>query len=386
VHVNTTGRRTVAALVGVLAVSMAASVGTVSPAVEASASGWVAVRVPRIAGSVQLTGVTAFGAADAWAVGYVADADGIDTLTLHWDGTRWRRVPSPNPSPERNWLVDVSGSSSSDVWAAGSYWDDTQQRRTLLMHWDGSRWTVTRSANIAGSENLLNGVSALTPTEAWAVGSSLDASFSGRTLIQRWNGRSWSIVPSPNPSEDGVGSNLLGVAAASPTDVWAVGDVDTGEFVMGTLVEHWDGASWRVVESPTVPEGALLGNVAVKGSGTAWAVGWRQAGELLQPLAMRWTGTHWAMADGPSFEGVMADFAGVAVLGRDDVWAVGSRDTRTLAAHWDGTSWTVTPTANPGRVTNSLIDVAEAPGTNCLWAVGSYVIRGSSAALIERHC
>ena len=82
----------------------------------------------------------------------------------------------------------------------------------------------------------------------------------------------------------------------------------------------------------------------------------------------------------------MADFAGVAVLGRDDVWAVGSRDTRTLAAHWDGTSWTITPTANPGRITNSLIDVAQAPGTNCLWAVGSYVTRGLSTALIERHC
>lgn len=375
-----------AAVVAALALLSAAAGGTVSSASAVSPSGWVAVRAPRIPGSVQLTGVTAFGAADAWAVGYVADADSIDTVTLHWDGSRWTRVPSPNPSVERNWLVDVSGSSPSDVWAAGSYWDETQQRRTLLMHWDGSQWTVVPSPNVAGKENLLNGVTVLSPSEAWAVGSSLDASFSGRTLIQRWDGASWTIVPSPNPSERGVGSNLLGVAAASSTDVWAVGDVDTGDFVMGTLAEHWDGTSWRAVATPTVPEGALLGSVAMDSSGAAWAVGWQQAGEWLQPLAMRWSGGQWAIVDGPSFEGVTADFAGVALLGPDEVWAVGSRDTHTLAAHWDGTSWTVTPTANPGRVTNSLIDVAETPGTNCLWAVGSYVIRGSSAALIERHC
>ena len=295
-------------------------------------------------------------------------------------------MPSPNPSAERNWLVDVSGSSPSDVWAVGSYWDETHQRRTLVMRWDGSRWTVVPSQNVAGYESLFNGVTVVSPSEAWAVGSALDTSFSGRTLIQRWDGRSWTIVPSPNPSERGVGSNLLSVAAASSTNVWAVGDVDTGDFVMGTLAERWDGASWRAVESPTVQEGALLDDVAVDGSGAAWAVGWQQASETLQPLAMRWTGSRWDMVDAPSVEAVTADFAGVAMLGPDDVWAVGGRDTHTLAAHWDGTSWTLKPSANPGRVTNTLVDVAEVPGTGCLWAVGSYVIHGPSKALIERYC
>jgi hypothetical protein len=32
---------------------------------------------------LELSGVTSFGPADAWAVGYVADADTIDTLTMH---------------------------------------------------------------------------------------------------------------------------------------------------------------------------------------------------------------------------------------------------------------------------------------------------------------
>lgn len=374
-----------AAVAGVLAL-VVASGGGVSAAAEGPPSDWDVVPVPRINGRVDLTGVVAFGPSDAWAVGSVGDVDGVDTLTMHWDGRRWARVPSPSPGPQGNWLVDVAGSSPTDVWAVGSYLNEARERRTLLMHWDGTGWTTVPSPN-AMKESLLNGVAAVSPTDAWAVGSALDESFSGRTLVQHWDGVSWTIVPSPSPSEIGVGSNLLGVAAASPADVWAVGDVDMGEFVMGTLTERWDGTSWRAVESPTVPAGALLGRVAVDDSGAAWAVGWRQVGEFSQPLAMRWTGTQWSITDAPSSDGAMADFTGVAIVGPNDVWAVGEQGGRTLAARWDGESWAITASASPGSSWNRFGDVAAVPGTGCLWAVGSYANSHTlSSALIERHC
>jgi hypothetical protein len=365
---------------------LAASAGAVSFALEPARSDWTVVPAPRMEGQVNLTGVTAFGPRDAWAVGYVGDAVGIRTVTLHWNGARWTRVPSPNPSATRNWLMDVSGSSSSDLWAVGSYWNLARKRRSLAMHWDGSQWTVVPTPNVERKESLVNGVTVLSPTDAWAVGSALDASFSGRTLTHHWDGASWTIVPSPNPSVIGVGSNLLGVTAASSTDVWAVGDIDTGDFTMGTLTEHWDGQSWRAAKSPTVEDGALLADVAVDGDGAEWAVGWRQGGEFLQPLAMRRTRTRWLRVGAPSFAGVAADFAGVAALGPGGVWAVGGRGSRTFAAHWDGASWTVSSTADPGRAANYLVDVTGVPGTPCLWAVGSYVNFGLPTALIERHC
>jgi hypothetical protein len=372
-------------VVGAVTMAIAVSGGARPTPVEAAAREWKIVPAPAIAGSVDLTGVVAFGPDDAWAVGYAAQGEFIETVTLHWDGTAWSRVPSPNPSAERNWLVDVAGTSPTDVWAVGSAWNQARDRETLVMHWDGSAWKVVPSPNVDGTENLFNGVAAVSPTQAWAVGSSVDPSFSGRTLTQRWDGRSWTIVPSPNPSETGVGSNLLDVAARSARDVWAVGNVDTGDFVMGTLTEHWKGMRWRAVGSPTAPEGALLDAVSVDRAGRAWAVGWRQRGDVLQPLAMRWKGARWRAVAAPSFPGVTADFADVAALGRDDVWAVGTRGNRTLAAHWDGRSWTVTPSADPGTVANNLLAVAAVPGSACLWAVGAYV-EATPAPLIERSC
>jgi hypothetical protein len=375
---------------GAAALKQTLAAATPQASTKAETASWEAVPTPQVRGQTDLTDVVAFGPSDAWAVGYVREPrGGVSTLTLHWDGTRWTRVPSPNRSPQRNWLFSVAGSSPTDVWAAGYDLDKAQQHRTLLMHWDGKRWTVVPSPVVDGKENLLNGLAVLSPTDAWAVGSALDASFSGRTLIQHWDGASWTIVPSPNPSESGVGSNLLDVAAVSATEVWAVGDDDQGDGVMRTLTERWDGSSWTIVPSPTAREGALLGSVAARSSDDVWAVGWRQEPTLLQPLALRWNGARWSTVATRAFDGSDASFADVAIVGPDDVWVVGDRGSpvRTLAAHWDGTSWAVIPSADPGTVASSLTGVAAIPDTGCLWAVGQYTLEGGlSQSLVERYC
>jgi hypothetical protein len=55
------------------------------------------------------------------------------------------------------------------------------------------------------------------------------------TLVAHWNGTRWTGVASPNPG----GSFLNAVSALSPSDAWAVGYDNTG-----TLILHWDGTSW----------------------------------------------------------------------------------------------------------------------------------------------
>src|SRR5207302_6904454 len=54
----------------------------------------------------------------------------------------------------------------------------------------------------------------------------------------------WSVVPSPNPNGNG---GLSGVAAASATDIWAVGGYGSQLSSGQTLIEHWDGAHWQIV-------------------------------------------------------------------------------------------------------------------------------------------
>jgi hypothetical protein len=50
------------------------------------------------------------------------------------------------------------------------------------------------------------------------------------TVIEQWNGTSWSQVSSPNP---GASENILNGAAADPTSgqVWAVGVFNGGPLI-----------------------------------------------------------------------------------------------------------------------------------------------------------
>ncbi len=67
----------------------------------------------------------------------------------------------------------------------------------------------------------LNGIAAVSATDVWAVGRYGDSNGDEHTLIEHWNGSSWSAIPSPNPG--GQSQGLSSVAAVSASDVWAVG-------------------------------------------------------------------------------------------------------------------------------------------------------------------
>jgi hypothetical protein len=65
---------------------------------------------------------------------------------------------------------------------------------------------------------------------------------------------------------------FLGIAAVSASDVWVVGE-DEPSNTPQTLIQHWDGASWSLVPSPNSATGGYLAAVAALSSTNVWAVG-----------------------------------------------------------------------------------------------------------------
>ena len=209
-------------------------------------SAWTHVESPNAGHSHSglLSGVVALSADDAWAVGAYADGGPDLTLTEHWDGTVWTVVPSPNKGPWPNSLTSVSAVSPDDVWAVGTWFTKAFVDRTLTLHWDGTVWHRVKSPNGGPPQapNDLVSVGALASDDVWAVGTR-----GLHTLTMHWDGTAWSIVKSPTP---GGNANLAGVVAVATDDVWAAGgDVDRSINAGRTLIEHWDGTSWSVVES-----------------------------------------------------------------------------------------------------------------------------------------
>jgi len=384
----------------VLALATAAATGVPAHADDRSASvrapnempngmsPWERVPLPPLRGQTDLVDLAAVGPNDVWAVGYVRSSWGVETLVLRWDGKRWKRVPSPNPSDDQNWLLAVDGTSAKDVWAVGYELDEDRRHRMLVLHWNGARWRVVPTPGVGEElESTLVDVEALSPTDVWAVGTATGWPLTGRTLTLHWDGQRWTRVESPNPSTEGLGSNLVGVAASSADEVWAVGDYDpSGTFGMQPLAERWDGASWSVVPTPAVPEDAMLGSLGIAAADDVWAVGYRTVDGLPQPLAERWDGESWRAVKTPVFDGVEATFNDVVVRGRDDVWVIGTKGRGTLIAHWDGSSWTLVPGVEPGQFVTSIAAATEEPGTGCLWAVGQFTDGERAEAFVERSC
>jgi hypothetical protein len=224
-----------------------------------------------------LSGVSAHSGTDAWAAGvYENDADGVHrTLILHWNGKTWSKTKSPNPSPVNNFLSSVSAASVGDAWAVGSQVDaTTRNNRTLILHWDGTAWSRVKSPSPSSSNNLPSGVSADSATDAWVVGNYVSNTTGYfRTLILRWDGTAWSRIKSPNPSSS---HNILnGVSAASATDAWAVGIyVNTTTVLDRALILHWNGTVWSRIKSPNPEAGhKMLSGVSADSANDAWAVG-----------------------------------------------------------------------------------------------------------------
>ncbi len=227
---------------------------------------WASVAHPKQAGF--LTGVTAVSANDVWAVGESqVPGVGLQTLIEHWNGRRWSVVPSPNIGPTDQ-LTAVTAVSANDVWAVGFAEPSSfANPQTLTLHWDGTSWTVVPSPNPAGAQdNELRGATAVSATDVWAVG---ETGNGAQTLIEQWNGASWTAVSSPSAGR------LTGVAAVSASDIWAVGSVTDINGITSTVIEQWNGTSWTVVPSPnpSLNENVLAAASADPASTQAWAVG-----------------------------------------------------------------------------------------------------------------
>ena len=294
---------------------------------------WVKVPSPNPDGELisTLLAVDAVSADDVWAVGNTGIAETSKTIIMHWDGETWTLVPSRTGE-----LYAVTAVSADNVWAVGNYYDDDWASRTMVMHWDGVEWSTVDSPNLYGH---MYSVSVVTEDDVWAAGFQRVGEVN-EMLVEHWDGTSWTVVQTPSP---GFFSELYGISASSPDDVWAVGTFAQPDAPSAkTLRMHWDGKTWTKDASSMGRQNPYLFGMSAVSSSKIWAVGFGSDATL----TARWNGTRWKHVDSPSPAG-QGQFWGVEAISGKDVWAVG-RVTNfddgskvSLVQHWDGQAWTI---------------------------------------------
>ena len=296
----------------------------------------------------KLQAVSASSPSDAWAVGFRQQAVGDNTLamTKHWDGTRWRVVPSELPG-EDTFLWGVADLSTADAWAVG----ETLGMATIqpfAEHWDGSQWKLV-PLNGPGIGRL-DAVSAHDSDDVWMVGTGDGGPFGyPHAFIEHWDGSHIQRVKPANLTTAKV-NELTSIAVIASDDVWAVGEHGRAGFTNLPLIERYDGTSWSVVSGdPSVGSTANLTGVDGTSSHDAWTVGWdvQPGDQTISALAEHWDGSRWTTSPTVT-PGYSSNLTSVSVVSTDDVWAVGTwarseqnQRSRPLIEHWDGHSWSI---------------------------------------------
>jgi hypothetical protein len=295
-------------------------------------------------------------------------------------GSRSSDAPVPcGPAWATNFVGDLGDSldkvtalSKSDAWAVGS-----RLGATLTEHWNGSQWSEVPSPNVGSGHSFLFDVKAVGATDVWAVGGFEGPLQEWQTLVIHWDGVEWSVVPSPNVNLEQ--NDLRSIDVVGPNDVWAVGIYrDETTRVYRPLTEHWDGTEWSIVATPQVsPNGETFTGVTADPSGQVLASGYYSTPSGHdRGLVERYSGGQWhvvpsvQLSHGPSLSDIES-------FGPADAWAVGSAS-GTFIEHYDGTGWTSVP---PGDTGGSNLNTVAGISAGDIWTGGSTISTGSVALL-----
>ncbi|MGO9873058.1 MAG: hypothetical protein ACLPVY_04590 [Acidimicrobiia bacterium] len=239
---------------------------------------------------------------------------------------------------------------------------------TFAGRWNGKSFSILPTPNPAGATSpVLVGVSCTSATNCFAVGDSVPNLYTA--LVERWNGKTWSIIPTPKPDD----ITLNAVSCTSANFCLAV----------GTAVEQWNGKTWSVVGSPSSPgQPYELEGVSCASRSDCAAVGYFSSptdGEWL-PWFENWNGKRWSSVDIPDPAGSDPQLSDVSCPSRTTCLAIGSADDKSLlnppgvgsgpwTARWNHNTWSLASPADFSARNDALDTLSCTSPANC-FAVG----------------
>ncbi len=325
-----------------------------------------------------LEGVWCGGSSACTAVGFYANSSGgSDTLVETWNGSTWSIQSSPNTADDQSVLEAVSCSSANACTAVGYYYEESGTPYvTLAEAWNGTAWKIQGTPNPAGAASMvsLGGVSCSADDACTAVGYSIKKlTGANLTLIEAWNGTAWKIQKTPK-SAGATASELNGMSCSAADACTAVGDSPDSSGSEETLVEAWNGTSWKIQKTPN-PTNTFLEGVSCSAADECTAVGNEY---ISDPLAEAWNGTAWKIQTTPSPAGAIeSELDAVSCISASACTAVGfyedsSGTEVTLSETWNGTAWKIETTPNPAGATGSSLNAVSCSGASACTAVGNY--------------
>jgi hypothetical protein len=309
-------------------------------------------------------------------------------------------VSTSAPSDSRVWneLNGVACAGTSLCFAVGDHFEFAQTApfknyRTLIQRWNGSSWSLISSPNTVGDSRLAK-VSCVNASHCVAVGSVAANAQEWQALIEEWNGTAWSTV-APPVIGGSLKSLLSDVSCFGASLCFAVGEYTTGANGF-SLVEEWTGSSWHVVPSSHT---GVLKAVTCASSSLCFALGvdsFRRGSGLVDEVIIEtWNGFSWTTDTFPQLG--LGELDGIGCAGPSLCFAAGyggandGSNSQPLIERWNGLSWATikSPPSSPidslyGKpMGNRLSRVHCLSASLCFAAGNRYSVHGADQ-LIQR--
>ena len=359
---------------GVVASALSAlAVIVAGPALAAT---WTIQSTPNPQGATysDLNGISCASVTVCVAAGRWSGANGDRTLIERWNGSKWSIQSSRNPKHTTGAILNgVSCVSGKACMAVGRSDRPNGIRATFAERWNGTKWKTTATPNPQRQVSVLNSVACASATSCVAVGQAGGSQVSpDSTLAESWDGSTWTLVPSPNP-QNAQNAALQSVSCSSASACTAVGWwVEAGGRGQALLVERWNGSKWKIqtAPDPSGGAGAAFGGVSCSSDSTCTATGYYVDGTTGVSLVERWDGTSWKVQSSPNPQGASGTLLlAVSCPSATSCTATGLFQTLggqfPVAERWNGSAWKLEAPAVPSGSNRSSLD-----GVSCTSAKG----------------
>jgi hypothetical protein len=332
------------------------------------------------------TGVSCASHRACVAVGNFQTPSGFQSFSESWDGSSWTDARLLARSKLTS-IAGVACPAPGDCIAVGSIAGTASTRLPVAEHWNGVKWTLQKTPTRKGAaRTLLFGVSCATRTSCFAVGFATNKSNQQQTLAEHWNGKSWTITPTPDPA--GADIELSSVSCPSVNSCVAIGSI-----VEGAFAQVWNGKSWKATSAVPNPKNAIhsqLDGVSCPAAGNCIAVGRTVLKSRIVTLAEHWNGRKWSpqKAAKPG-GGVVSQLTSVSCSAGNACSAVGIESVPTgaeaIAESWTGKRWVLHPVDIPANAKTSVLSRVSCPSAVSCLATGQYIDTTSTGQLLAEH-
>jgi len=317
-------------------------------------SAWTTQTVPTAAAAGSLSGVSCTSRSFCEAVGEYNDSPNVVPVVTEWNGSAWSSQAIPNPTKSTFAQANAVSCVSASSCEAGGYFQvqtSANDPQAFAEGWNGHAWQLQHAVAPRGAtHNVLSGVSCVSATFCEAVGTHFDSAGNQDILAETWNGQKWTIQSTPdpaNPNGSPDDNGLVQVSCVSTRFCEAVGGGSTG-----ALTLMWNGTSWTLQTRPGASDVDAQDVSCSSSTFCLTADGFAQVDT--------WDGTSWSAGPAPAG---FTSVSSVSCLSATFCEAVGGGDEDSLAAVWNGTSWTAQTLA--GTVSTAMNAVSCTTTSSC---------------------